>query len=122
MTNKVFVYGTLQGGNSRRGLNQFPGAVFQGKATTSESGFHLIDLGAFPAVVPGGDSDVSGEVWHVDDDTMETLDAIEGYPEFYSRRLTETSLGTAWMYYIKNSQRYQFNLIEPENGISTWMN
>lgn len=117
---RVFVYGTLQGGNSQRGLHLFSGAKFQGKATTQESSFGLIDMGAFPAVVPDGNIDVAGEVWEVDDDTMEILDSIEGYPTFYNRRPTQTTLGEAWMYYMQDSSKYEHDKIEPNNGVCVW--
>lgn len=117
---KVFVYGTLKSGNTQRGLHLFPGAKKQGNATTTEANFSLIDLGAFPAVVPDGNIDVAGEVWEVDDDTMEILDSIEGYPTFYNRRPTQTTLGEAWMYYMQDPSKYEHDKIEPNNGVCVW--
>lgn len=122
MKNKVFVYGTLQSGNSQRGLCQFGEefAQFVGKAHTTESQFGMLNLGAFPGVIMGGEYNISGEVWEVTDDCMEQLDWIEGYPEFYSRRLTETTQGTAWMYYLKSPDRYGSEAVTTDTGVLQW--
>ena len=101
MSNKVFVYGTLKSGGQIRGLNQFgDGAVIVGKAQTVYPDYDMIDLGAFPGVVKGGTYKIQGEVWEVDDQTMQDLDAIEGYPDFYNREVTMTTQGKAWMYHL----------------------
>jgi gamma-glutamylaminecyclotransferase len=98
---KVFVYGTLKSGGEIRGLHQFvDGAVIVGKAYTTYPDYSMIDLGAFPGVLKGGRHKIQGEVWEVDQDTFEDLDAMEGYPEFYNRELTETTQGRAWMYHL----------------------
>ena len=98
---KVFVYGSLKSGGSIRGLNQFgEGADIVGKATTQYPDYNMVDLGSFPGVFMGGTKYIQGEVWEVNDDVFEQLDAIEGYPDFYSRTPTQTSQGKAWMYYL----------------------
>jgi len=117
--NTVFVYGTLKGANHVRGLNQFEGSHFVGEATTTESQYMMYDLGAFPAVMCGGGSDVQGEVWKVTNDVMDILDQIEGYPNFYNRKIVETSLGPAWMYYfVEETQIHE--TVDPVNGILEW--
>lgn len=99
--NKVFVYGTLKSGGEIRGLNQFGnGAMIVGKAKTLYPDYEMSDLGAFPGVFLNGKFHIEGEVWEVDDEVMEQLDAIEGYPDFYSRQLTHTTEGKAWMYFL----------------------
>ncbi len=101
MNNKVFVYGTLKSGGSIRGLNQFgDGAVIIGKAVTTYPDYEMLDLGAFPGVFKGGTYKIQGEVWAVDDEVMDDLDRIEGYPDFYQREQTLTTHGKAWMYYL----------------------
>jgi len=98
---KVFVYGTLKSGGELRGLDRFgDGATIVGKAKTVYPDYEMADLGAFPGVFLNGKYHIEGEVWEVDDDTMEHLDAIEGYPDFYNRQLTHTTEGKAWMYYL----------------------
>ena len=103
----VFVYGTLMKGNTTRGLNMFPGSQFVGAAKTKASSFSLYDLGSFPAVGISGNNQIQGEVWKVSQDTFETLDQIEGYPNFYNRRQVDTTHGKAWMYYIPNVNEYE---------------
>lgn len=99
--NKVFVYGTLKTGGTIRGLNQFgDGAVIIGKAVTTYPDYEMLDLGSFPGVFKGGTYKIQGEVWEVNDEVMQALDDIEGYPEFYQRELTLTTQGKAWMYYL----------------------
>lgn len=99
--NKVFVYGTLKSGGEVRGLNQFgDGATIVGKAKTQYPDYEMSDLGAFPGVFLNGKHHIEGEVWEVDDETLEHLDAIEGYPDFYSRQVTHTTQGKAWMYFL----------------------
>jgi len=118
----VFVYGTLKKGNSRRGLNRWNvGATFIGDAVTADAKFDLYDLGAFPAVGLNGENHISGEVWSVDDATLEDLDRIEGYPDFYNRIEVNTTQGRAWMYYIPDIQSYRTSYIKPDtNNISSW--
>tara|TARA_B000000609_G_C24179378_1_gene356701 strand:- start:478 stop:861 length:384 start_codon:yes stop_codon:yes gene_type:complete len=100
--NRVFVYGTLKSGGAIRGLNQFgEGAAIVGKAKTMYPDYEMSDLGAFPGVFLNGKFHIEGEVWEVDDQVMEQLDAIEGYPDFYNRQVTHTTQGKAWMYYLE---------------------
>ena len=99
--NKVFVYGTLKSGGAIRGLSNFgDGAVIVGKAKTTYPDYKMIDLGAFPGVLMGGEHHIQGEVWEVSDEVAEHLDAIEGYPDFYNKVPTETSEGKAMMYFL----------------------
>ena len=106
---KVFVYGTLKSGGDIRGLNQFgEGATIVGKAKTTYPDYTMADLGAFPGVFRTGTKHIQGEVWEVDDEVMEQLDVIEGYPDFYNRIPTETSQGKAWMYYLDAKQYGSF--------------
>lgn len=100
--NKVFVYGTLQSGNSARGLDKFPGATKINDAITVSANYSLFDLGAFPGVLLEGHNRIKGEVWSVTDEVFDALDRIEGYPDFYSRQQVDTTSGKAWMYYLPN--------------------
>ncbi len=122
-TNKVFVYGTLKRGNSIRGLDSWGDAEFVGNAVTSKNKFTLYSLGAFPAVSKDGSDHIAGEVWSVDDDVLNTLDSIEGYPDFYNRMQVDTTQGLAWMYYIPNIKEYRNTQIKSDtNQIASWRN
>ena len=93
----VLVYGSL-----RRGLHNhylLEHTLFVGNIKTPAL-WTLYDLGAFPAVVPGGNTAITGEVYQVDDATFAELDLLEGYPDFYQRRQIDTDLGLLWIYYL----------------------
>lgn len=97
----VFVYGTLLSG---QGNNHYlKNSKLLGKSITL--GFTMHDLGAFPALVeqdlglPDGENEIHGEVWEIDERTLDRLDYLEGVPHFYRRKVTETIFGPAWVYY-----------------------
>ena len=119
---KVFVYGTLKKGNQRRGIDRWAkGVQFIGPAVTSKSAYSLYDLGSFPAVVLNGNTRISGEVWAIDEDTMNELDRIEGYPAFYKRTQVDTTQGRSWMYFIPDIENYSADCVEPDtNQIASW--
>ena len=79
----MFVYGTLLRGERNHRL--LDGARFMGEVST-EPGFELADLGAFPAMLPGsGAGGVAGELYGVDTQTLAALDRLERHPHFYRR-------------------------------------
>ena len=118
---RVFVYGTLKAGGSDRGLNMWGDDVtYVSDGVTKEGQFSMVDLGAFPGVILGGESDISGEIWMVNSEAMRMLDDMEGYPHFYNRRKTQTSGGTAWMYYLPAQEAEDYPEIVPQGGIITW--
>ncbi len=72
---KVFVYGTLLKGMSRAHVLEY--ALFLGHASIPGQ---LYDLGAYPAVRDAeGEGVVYGELYEVNETTLNRLDAIEGY-------------------------------------------
>ena len=80
----VFVYGSLL-----KGLVNHPkldGARFVGTAVMPLA--ELYDLGHFPGLLPAGSGagSVRGELYRVDDRTLERLDRLEGHPGFYMRK------------------------------------
>jgi gamma-glutamylcyclotransferase (GGCT)/AIG2-like uncharacterized protein YtfP len=82
--NEIFVYGTLKRdhyNNDLLGDSQLLGNY----ETLPQWG--LISLGSFPGMVPSNKA-VKGEVYLVDEDTMERLDLLEGVAHgLYSRRM-----------------------------------
>lgn len=121
MTSRVFVYGTLKGGNEQRGLNLFDGAEFIQEAKTTSRVYSMFDLGAFPAVTLDGWYYVAGEVWEVTPEVFAELDLIEGYPDFYLRREVHTTAGTAWMYYQDRGYMTNVKFVEPDDDwVLTW--
>jgi gamma-glutamylcyclotransferase (GGCT)/AIG2-like uncharacterized protein YtfP len=87
---QVFVYGTLLRGQSNHRL--LADARFVVAALTAPL-YELIDLGTFPAMLDGGSTAVTGELYDVDASTLAALDRLEGHPHFYERRPVELTAG-----------------------------
>ena len=92
----VFVYGTLMSGQYNNPWLE--DCTLLGDFTTPPC-YTMVNLGAFPAVLLGGDTAITGEVWEAPDDILNSLDVLEGYPLLYNRTLINTTHGYAWMYY-----------------------
>jgi gamma-glutamylcyclotransferase (GGCT)/AIG2-like uncharacterized protein YtfP len=95
----VFVYGTLRRGGAGAMSIRFPGSKFIAEAKVSGS---LYDLGAYPGLLlDESNSSVTGEVYEVDDKTLDEMDAFEASSN-YRRKQVEISLGdhrrTCWVY------------------------
>ena len=95
---RVFVYGTLLSGEPNHRV--LADAELLGEAST-EPAFHLVDLGAFPALVPGGKTAVAGEVYKVDNATLDRLDRLEGHPRFYRREPITLDSGQEALAYMQ---------------------
>jgi protein phosphatase len=85
LMHEVFVYGTLKRGGSNHA--HLEGQSFLGPART-EAGWVLYGLDGYPGMVreEGAPESVEGELWSVDDDCLERLDALEGTAEGLYRR------------------------------------
>lgn len=95
----VFVYGTLRRGGTNAMSIRFPAAKFIAEAQVSGS---LYDLGAYPGLLlDEANSGVMGEVYEVDDETLNQLDEFEA-SSHYRRKQVEISPGTqrklCWTY------------------------
>ncbi len=97
--NLYAVYGTL-----RRGFGNFQYHLdnefskYLGTIRTAPE-FTLVSLGGFPGIIPGGDQEVTVEIFEVTDPRVEKgLDRLEGYPSFYGKTTIETPWGEANMY------------------------
>ena len=71
----VFVYGTLKKGRGNHGLLR--DAEYIGQFSTIDNKWGLIELGAFPGMIPA-DNNVVGEVYRVSKETLASLDRLEG--------------------------------------------
>ncbi len=111
MDNLVFVYGTLRKGE----VNHFwlDGAMFVGQYTIP-SGWHMIDLGPYPAVIADKVSFVPiiGEIYQVTPAILEKLDELEEYPTLYGREQITTKFGLAWIYYYQHIDTHLIKRIE----------
>lgn len=95
----VFVYGTLRRGGAGAMSVRFPDAKFIAGAKVNGS---LYDLGAYPGLrLDESNSAVIGEVYEVDDEILNRLDAFEASSN-YRRKQVEISLvthkRTCWTY------------------------
>jgi gamma-glutamylaminecyclotransferase len=104
----VFVYGTLKRGQRNHGL--LAGQPFVRDAVT-EPFYRLYDCGPYPGLVelgPGGAA-VEGEIYLVDDPTLEKLDELEAVPVLYQRgpvRLRDCELPVLAYYYVQEVSRF----------------
>ena len=95
----VFVYGSLRRGNAGAMSVRFPNALYVAEGRVRGS---LYDLGEYPGLVmDGAVSFVTGEVYQVDDDTLNRLDKFELTSD-YSRKQVEVEHGLeradCWIY------------------------
>lgn len=100
----VAVYGSLRKGLSNHGcLGDSPFL----DTTTTKPEFRMWSYGGFPGCTPGGERMVV-EVYRVESQaTMDRLDRLEGYPNFYNRKIVELENGIkAWVYYIEEPEEW----------------
>ncbi len=116
---KVAVYGSL-----RRGFglhDAIRGSKFLGAGET-EAIWKMVDLGAYPAVIPEVDKPqkVVVEVYEVDDETLASLDRIEGHPSYYYRSEFRVDIGDknlkAWIYYLSDGNDYMGSEVVVDSG------
>lgn len=81
----VFVYGTLMKG--KRAHHLLDGADFGGRFILKNCA--MFDLGDFPGIKRRKDGSVLGEVYFVDNETLENLDRYEGEGTLYKRNLAQ---------------------------------
>lgn len=100
---RVFVYGTLKAGhyNHEFYLGGNDGVEYLGRCYITGD-YTMYSNGAFPMVCKGDDPDATrhivGEVYEVDEATLDALDALEGHPDWYRREKVETPWKKAWVY------------------------
>ncbi len=119
----VFVYGTLmRKADSIRSLDKFGSdAEFVSNTMTSSRSFDMLDLGHFPGVIDKMSGNrVAGELWRVTSDVFKQLDIIEGYPDFYTRKMVPTEHGIAWMYYLPENASSYGTPITENQGVVSW--
>lgn len=97
----VFVYGTLRSGHSNHHL--LKDAYCYGTGST-EAGYAMYLISGYPYVTSSeARYPIVGEMYAVDDDTLKTLDRMEGHPRYYERRETTVIVDgnrhIAWMYF-----------------------
>lgn len=98
----VFVYGTLLSGLGNHRL--LSNSLLIDRATTEDS--YVLVANSIPYLLDEeGKSYVCGEVYEVDERTLDNLDGLEGHPNWYNRRIINvvTEQGDrlkAWAYFM----------------------
>lgn len=101
-THRVFVYGSLLSGEPNNDL------LFEAsleKEAYTKGHFSLYSLGAYPCMTPGGDTEVYGEVYQVDDATLARLDRLEGHPSLYQRTAVSLRNGDTVEAYLMREEQ-----------------
>jgi gamma-glutamylcyclotransferase (GGCT)/AIG2-like uncharacterized protein YtfP len=94
---RLFVYGALLEGEADHGLLE--GGERLG-AFQTERAFHLVDLGRYAALIPGGATSVAGELYRVELTTVLRIDVLREVPILFNRapiRLADGSVADAYM-------------------------
>jgi gamma-glutamylcyclotransferase (GGCT)/AIG2-like uncharacterized protein YtfP len=94
MSNLVFVYGTLMKGHGNHSLLSGSGAIYVSPSITKEpflmsASFIPYVSDFYPADMSEYEAHIRGELYLVNDVVLESLDALEGHPRFYERKLTD---------------------------------
>jgi gamma-glutamylcyclotransferase (GGCT)/AIG2-like uncharacterized protein YtfP len=96
-THRVFVYGTLRRGHRNHFLLET--SNFIAEAATLRA-YWMITTGVFPVVLDAVPADfgfpplaIAGEIYHVDDATLEQLDRLEAKGRAYDRKVTDVYEG-----------------------------
>ena len=80
---KVFVYGTLMGGQGAN--DKLKGSKCMGKAILRE--YEMFDLGGYPGIQPCQGGSVVGELYDVNEEIISDLDSYEGEGSLYNREI-----------------------------------
>lgn len=81
---KVFVYGTLRKGECNH--NYIQESTFLGDAVSKDAVFFLSGQGAVPCLMEGiAGNKIKGELYSIDDETLDCIDRLEGHPNVYRR-------------------------------------
>jgi gamma-glutamylcyclotransferase (GGCT)/AIG2-like uncharacterized protein YtfP len=89
---RLFVYGSLLPGERDHEL--MAGATLIGAART-QTGYKLIDLGVYPALLVGGDGSVAGELYRIDKKQRFAIDVRKECPVLFHRTTVTLEDGSA---------------------------
>jgi gamma-glutamylcyclotransferase (GGCT)/AIG2-like uncharacterized protein YtfP len=93
----LFAYGSLKRGFRHHDL--LVGARFVDEVETA-AGYYLVLLGEYPALAEGGDGTVHGELYTVQNELFEDLDAFEG-SDYERRDVRLAAGGIAHAYFVR---------------------
>ncbi len=106
---KVFVYGSLKQGFSNSYLLSSSKFI-----TKAEIKGNMYSLGAYPVADLEGEGIIKGEVYEISPNNLIILDTLEGYPNFYNRRVVTTldKRHKVITYFIEHNRIKRFELIK----------
>lgn len=88
----LFTYGSLMSEMRLNHLLLEKGAIFCGQGKTIET-FEFYDLGKYPGIVKNiSGKQIIGEVWAINNSTLELLDLIEGIPTLFKRNIAKITV------------------------------
>ncbi|NUQ33579.1 MAG: gamma-glutamylcyclotransferase [Planctomycetaceae bacterium] len=94
---RIFVYGSLLRDQPNHAFLHT--ANFIGTARTMPR-YDMVTLGDFPAMLEGGATAIVGELYDVDQPTLNELDKLEEHPRFYMRAMIVLETGESVAAYI----------------------
>lgn len=102
-SNAVFVYGTLR--RNEQANDMLADSIYCGKFVLKNCAMY--NLGIFPGIVENSGETVVGEVYFVDEKTIQKLDIYEGEGSLYKRKLVNVHNGQETMecfayFYLKD--------------------
>ena len=107
---KVFVYGSLRKGF---GLSPVLSSSDYVDTVQTKPKYTMYSLGAFPCIVKGGNTAITGEVYNISSDTEERLDMIEGVPQLYKKGKVEIKgFRNVLAYFMTKSSVKGLNVVE----------
>jgi 23S rRNA (cytidine1920-2'-O)/16S rRNA (cytidine1409-2'-O)-methyltransferase len=93
----LFVYGSLRRG--QRYQTELEGASYLRPARTRAE-LTLHDLGEYPALMEGGSTSISGELYRLSRAQLDAIDRFEDHPRLFRRAKLQLEDGTrAWAYF-----------------------
>lgn len=105
----VFVYGSLMQGFGNAG--RLKNSKFIGRGMASGK-FRMASLGSFPAAFRDVDGEpMKGELYEVDEETLASLDCLEGNGRFYEREFLDVTVN-GWTY-----SALVYLVINPSEGL-----
>lgn len=102
--NFLFVYGTLKEGYSNNHILDDSKKI--GEAITKNK-YAMYSNGYFPYLVDNEENiNIKGELYEINERTLQRCDRLEGYPRFYDRKLIDVLVKNktykAWCYINNN--------------------
>lgn len=119
---RVFVYGSLKQGRGNH--SALAGADLLGRCVL-RGPYRMLDLHYYPGLVMTSntkeESLILGEVYRISKGQLDTLDMIEGHPDYYCRHKVQTPWKGAWAYFLPQSYLAVKPSVEYTHGAQVWL-